>query len=178
MTLITSPQQGLQKNQLSFQTHRIIKSSSRGTQVEAGTRQPIQPTPAAAQPAGSTSTSDRGPSRPPPGTPPPPPWRARARGPGRHRDGGPGCAVAEDRATERPRTEPGGDGGPSGRDREGGPGGPRPRRGQRTGPSRGWRTGRGWGPGAGGTLQTTGSGVAAEMRCWSPRRGLPASCQK
>lgn len=32
--------------------------------------------PAAARPAGSTGTSGRCPSRPPPGTPPPPPWRA------------------------------------------------------------------------------------------------------
>lgn len=55
--------------------------------------------PAAARPAGSTSTSDRGPSRPPPGTPPPPPWRAggcglpvgdRAPGDGEGRPGLPG----------------------------------------------------------------------------------------
>lgn len=147
---------------------------SRHTWGQAEQRAPRGPrgagdSPAAARPAGSTSTSGRGPSRPPPGTPPPPPWRACDGGPGRHRDGGPGCAVAEDRATEGRRTGPGGDGGPSGGDREGRPGRPQPRRGQRTGPSRGWRTGRGWGPGAGGTLQRTRS--RARRRCATGRPG-------
>lgn len=40
--------------------------------------------PAAARPAGSTGTSGRCPSRPPPGTPPPPPWRAERSAPAQH----------------------------------------------------------------------------------------------
>lgn len=135
--------------------------------------------PAAARPAGSTSTSGRGPSRPPPGTPPPPPWRARARGPGRHRDGGSGCAVAEDRATGGPSTGPGGDGGPSSGDGEGRPGG---RTAAEAG-TEGWvepavEDRAGLGPRRRRDPAADQVRGAAEMRGRSPRRGLPASCQK
>lgn len=76
---------------------------------EEGTVGAAGDSPAAARPAGSTGTSGRCPSRPPPGTPPPPPWRAERLAPAQHPAGSwqrPRPALRHPRSGVAPRGPP------------------------------------------------------------------------